>query len=262
MSRPHLLSEDDGPTHEVINEGGRSSAVLLVDHASFAIPRRLGDLGLSEADRRAHIAGDIGAADVAKRLSAILDAPLVLSGFSRLVIDCNRPLGVPSSIPAVTCGVTVPGNANVSESEARDRAAACYEPYHAAVRALLDVRKARNERTVVLAIHSFTPVMQGFVRPWHAGVLYHLDVEYGALWLQELRRDERLVVGDNEPYRVSDESDSSIPVHAERRGLHGVLIELRQDLVGDPSGAAAWAQRLAVAHRAVDARLALAPTAS
>lgn len=246
------LTPSDGASHEVLNPNGRSSAVLLVDHASSKVPAVLGDLGLSDADRLSHIGWDIGAADTARRLSRILDAPCVSSGFSRLVIDCNRPLGVPSSIPAVTGGVTVPGNQDVDEAAARARADACFHPYHDAIRSLLDARRDRGQRTVVLAIHSFTPVLLGAVRPWHCGVVYGRDVSYAARWLEALRRDPRLVVGDNEPYRVSDASDSSIPVHAEKRDLHGVLIEMRQDLVGAPGGPEEWAERLAAAHRFVD----------
>lgn len=253
MSVETLLSDSDGPAFELVNEHGRSSAVLVVDHASHTIPERLGDLGLGEADRLSHIGWDIGAAVVARHLSRMLDAPLLLSGFSRLVIDCNRPLGAASSIPKTSCGVVIPGNESVDEHHARLRAEACFLPYHREVTRLLDARKAKNERTVVLAIHSYTPVMDGFVRPWHASVLYGRDTAYAARWLEELRRDPKLVIGDNEPYRVTDGGDSTIPVHAEKRGLHGVLIETRQDIVGVPEGALEWAERLATAFRAVDA---------
>ena len=230
--------------------------MLVCDHASHRIPARLGDLGISESDRLSHIGWDIGAGEVARRLSALLDAPLVLAGFSRLVIDCNRPLCAPSSIPQVTGCVTVPGNHDLDEASARARADACFRPYHDAIAGLLDalVREGRPLR--LLAVHSFTPEMLGEVRPWHAAVLYGRDRSLAEPWLAELRRDSGLVIGDNEPYRVTDGGDSTIPVHGERRGIPSVLIELRQDLVGSPEGALEWAERLGRIHRAVDRSLA------
>ncbi len=250
-----LLSDDDGSAFEIVNSRGKSSAVLVCDHASPRIPARLGGLGLSEADRLSHIGWDIGAADVSRRLSALLDAPLLLSGFSRLVIDCNRPLGAESSIPLVTGGVTVPGNHNLAEASVRARADECFRPYHRAIAELLDARVSEGRPMRLLAVHSFTPVMLGEVRPWHAAVLYGRDRSLAAPWIAELRREEGLVIGDNEPYRVTDGGDSTIPVHGERRGIPSVIIELRQDLVATAEGARRWAERLAQIHRSVDALL-------
>jgi predicted N-formylglutamate amidohydrolase len=241
-----LLDPDEPPPCEVVNPHGAATAVLLCDHATFRLPRRLGDLGLPPELLRSHIGWDLGIAQVARALAARLDAPLVLSGYSRLAIDCNRPPGVASSIPAVTCGVEVPGNAQVTPAERRRREEALFHPYHDAITALLDARAGRP--TALVSLHSFTPELYGQRRPWHVGVMYGRDQRLAALLLDRLRRDPELVVGDNQPYQVRDETDFAVPVHGERRGLPCVLIELRQDLLGTAEQAAAWARRLQAAY--------------
>ncbi len=249
--RRPLLDADAPPAFEVVNARGRSTAVLTCDHASHVVPPALRDLGLSREQLLDHIGWDPGAADVARRLSGLLDAPLVLSGYSRLVIDCNRPPGAPTSIPAESGGVRIPGNSNVSADDAHARAGACFWPYHRAIESLLDARAAERRPTHVLAIHSFTPVMLGTSRPWTIGVLYGRDDWLAHRLLDELRRDPDLVVGDNEPYRVTDASDYGIPMHAERREHPGALIEIRNDGPRTPAGVEYWANVVASAYRAV-----------
>jgi predicted N-formylglutamate amidohydrolase len=250
-----LLFDDEPAAFEVVNAAGRGTAVLTCDHASWRLPRALGTLGLDDDARRDHIGWDPGAAEVARRLSRLLDAPLVLSGYSRLAIDCNRPPGEATSIPAVTGGVRVPGNEALGEGDRAERAEALFWPYQRALGALLDERRARGAPTAVLAIHSFTPSLQGEVRPWHGAMLYGKDRRLAGWFLEELSRERGLVLGDNEPYQVTDGGDYTVPVHAERRGLLGVRIEVRNDQLRDEAGQDAWAGRLARAYGAIEGRI-------
>ena len=238
------IAADEPPAFELVNPRGRSRAILTCDHASPRIPRRLGDLGLAAADRLRHVAWDIGTAALARRLARILDAPLVLSGYSRLVVDCNRPLEVASAYCARSEDVDVPGNLALSDVEKAARAAAFYWPYHDAVHKLVESRMGREAPPVMVSIHSFTPLYLGRARPWHVGVHYRLDRRLAALALAALRADPTLTVGDNEPYPVALDEDYTIPVHAELRGLPYVLFEIRQDLLSTAAGIAAWADRL------------------
>lgn len=243
---PPLLTDDEPPAFEIINEQGSSSAVLICDHASNRIPRQLGDLGLDARHLSDHIAWDPGAAEVARRLSERLDAPLVLSGYSRLVIDCNRQLHVPQSIPEQSAGVTVPGNLKLSAQECQRRIERLFRPYHDAVDRLLDARAGRT--TVLLSIHSFTPDLNGEARPWHVGVSPGRDRRLADL-MREALSDGPSLVGDNQPYPIDPRNDYSIPMHGDGRGLAGVMIEIRQDRIGTDAGAQAWATRLEAAYR-------------
>ena len=245
-----LLAPDEPPAFEVINAVGRGSAVLLCDHASRRVPRRLDDLGLDARALRDHIAWDPGAADVAHCLSALLDAPLVASGYSRLVIDCNRPLQSPGSVPERSAGVVIPGNLSLTPAERAARVDALFRPYHEAVGRLLDAR--RDRVTALLSIHSFTPVLQGRHRPWHAGVSHWRDRRLAERLLAALRREGTLDIGDNQPYPIDDDIDYSVPVHGDGRGLPAVMIELRQDVIATAAAAADWADRIADAYRGID----------
>jgi predicted N-formylglutamate amidohydrolase len=250
-----LLDPDEPPAFEVVNPAGTGHAVLSCDHASPRLPRRLGDLGVSEADRLTHIGWDVGAALVARRLSALVDAPLVLSNYSRLAIDCNRPPGAPTSIPDTTGGVDVPGNRDLPPARAAERAAALFWPYHRAIEALLDARRDAGRPTCFVAVHSFTPVLLGAARPWRAALLYNRDRRLADLFRAALAREPDLPVGDNEPYRVTDGGDFGVPAHGERRGIPHVLFEIRQDEIDHPAGVDAWAARLAGLLREAGAAL-------
>lgn len=223
-------------------EEARSPFVIVCDHAGRQLPRALGTLGLSAADLQAHIAWDIGAAGVARRLSLELDAPLFEQRYSRLVIDCNRPLTAPDSIPKESGGTLIPGNERLSIAEANERARAIFMPYHARIRSAL---AARKQPFVLIALHSFTPELLGVVRPFHAGVLYDRDSRLAKPLLALLRAEVGLVVGENQPYRASATTDYSIIEHAEARGAPYVELEVRQDLIADEPGQTAWAARLA-----------------
>jgi predicted N-formylglutamate amidohydrolase len=240
-----LLAPDEPAAFQVECEQGRSSFFLTCDHASARVPRRLNSLGVSAQDLRRHIAWDIGAAAVATRLAARLDAFLILQNWSRLVIDCNRPPGSAQSIVTLSEATRIPGNESVSADEVLARQVEIFKPYHDGIQAALDLRQAQNRLTILVSVHSFTPVLHGKPRPWHAGLLYNRDHRLAAALLPILRADADLVVGDNEPYAVSDSTDYTIPVYGERRGLLHIGIELRQDLITDEAGQKQWSERLA-----------------
>jgi predicted N-formylglutamate amidohydrolase len=240
-----LLSGDDEGPFDVQGREGRSPFFIICDHAERRLPRALGNLGLSEADLSTHIAWDIGAGGVARSLAAKLDACVVWQRYSRLAIDCNRALSAPDSIATRSERTSVPGNKDVGPSEAEARAREIFHPYHDGIARLLDERAAARRLTILVAMHSFTPVFLDVPRPWQVGVLSNRDRRVAEPLLRALRAEGDLVVGDNEPYAVTDDSDFSINHHGERRGLPCVEIEIRQDLVANEAGQRAWAERFA-----------------
>lgn len=244
MAEPTLLGPQDPPPFTVLGEHGLSPYLLIADHAGQVVPAALDHLGLPQAELDRHIGWDIGIAGTTRALAALLDATAILQTYSRLVIDCNRPLEAPGSIAAVSDGTDIAANVAANAQQRAQRAAEIFQPYHDAIRARLDARAARGQPTILIAMHSFTPVFAGIVRPWHAGVLYHRDARL-AHALKPLLEAEGLTVGDNEPYAVSDATDYAIPVHGEARGLAHLELEIRQDLIAAPEGEQAWAQRLA-----------------
>jgi predicted N-formylglutamate amidohydrolase len=244
---------DPPPVHSHRRDGA-APVLVTCDHASRRVPRALNDLGLAPEFLARHIGWDIGAAEVAQRLSQRLDAPSILAGYSRLVIDCNRDLDDATSIAAASDGVAVPGNLGLSDHERAARRDEIFAPYHAAIASWLETRLERGIVPALLSIHSFTPVMGGKARPWHVGVLWDDDPRIPAPLLAALRADPALVVGDNEPYSARDPAGYTLDRHAVARGLPHVEIELRQDLIADDAGAAAWAERLAAALAPILAR--------
>jgi predicted N-formylglutamate amidohydrolase len=240
-----LLDPDEPAPAMLVNEDGASPFFLACDHAGNRIPRRLGTLGLPEAERQRHIAWDIGIAGVGQTLSQLLDAALVRQTYSRLVIDCNRDPAVASSIPEVSETTAIPGNVGLDAAARAARVAAIFRPYHERIAAALDRRVTTGRPSVLIALHSFTPVYKGVARPWHVGVLFNRDARFAHALFARLRGEGDLVIGENEPYRVSDLTDYTVPVHGEGRGLLHVEIEIRQDLIAEPAGQLLWAQRLA-----------------
>jgi predicted N-formylglutamate amidohydrolase len=240
-----LLGEGDIPPVHEVNAAGTSSFLLTSDHYGRILPRSLGDLGVSDSELVRHIAWDIGIAGVAERMADMLDAHLVAQRYSRLVIDCNRPPGVASSIPVISEATAIPRNEGISDSERAARRREIFEPYHHRIDTVIDGRIRARRPTVLVSLHSFTPVYAGVARPWHIGALYNRDTVLPKLLLKHLRAEGDLVAGDNEPYAVSDLSDYTIPVHGEARGLVNSGIEIRQDLIADQSGQQQWAERLA-----------------
>ena len=240
-----LLGTDDPAPFTIHHRAGRSAFVLVADHAGQAIPASLGDLGLAAGEIDRHIGWDIGIAGVLRELSPQLDAWAIEQTYSRLVIDCNRPLDSSSSIVSSSDGTVVPGNQNLSEDQRTARALEIFAPYHGRITQELDQRSVQSQAPVLIAMHSFTPVFAGETRPWHVGVLYHRDTRLAHALLAALKEEPDLVVGDNQPYSISDGSDFAVPVHGEQRGLLHVELEIRQDLIADAQGQAQWAQRLA-----------------
>lgn len=240
------MTEADPPAVTTLNESGASPIVLLCEHASNFIPDRYNRLGLRESDLQRHIAYDIGALAVARHMSRRLDAVLVHSGYSRLLIDCNRPLAAPSSIPERSEDTDIPGNIGIDAEERALRDRLFFAPFRERVAALLDARLAARRPTLLVGMHSFTPVYLGVARIWHAGMLYGQARRLGQAMIERLRAaDPSLVVGDNEPYRVTLEGDYTVPHQGDARGIPTVLIEVRQDLIAAPDGQAAWGERLA-----------------
>jgi predicted N-formylglutamate amidohydrolase len=250
-----LLDGQDVPPVLEDNTGGRSPFLLTSDHYGRIIPRALRDLGLPSSELTRHIAWDIGIAGVAAALSKHLGAHLIAQRYSRLVIDCNRPPQAPSSIPRISEATVIPGNEGLSEEAAATRRRWIFEPYHRRIAEVIEQRLRDGVPTVLVSLHSFTPVYAGIARPWHIGTLYHRDTQLAPLLLTLLRRETDLVVGDNEPYAVSDDTDYTIPVHGEARGLMNTGIEIRQDLIADPAGQRQWADRLARIFGEIEATL-------
>jgi predicted N-formylglutamate amidohydrolase len=256
--RNDLLSAHEPAAVAVIRSRAPALPVVLVcDHASARVPARLAGLGLGPEALASHIAWDIGAADVATRLGAALGLPVVLAGYSRLVVDCNRHLDDPTAMPAESDGIKVPGNVGLGAGARAARIDALYRPYHAAIEAELAALEGPGILPALVAVHSFTPVMGGKARPWHAGVLWDRDPRLALPLLDALRRDPGLVIGDNEPYSGRHPAGFTIDHHAEPRGRAHLSVELRQDLVDSPAGAAQWAERLSVALAPILAQAAL-----
>ena len=248
-----LLHPDEPAPFRILRPEGRSDMVLTADHAGRVIPRRLGTLGLPQSELDRHIGWDIGIAGVTERLSQALDATAIFQTYSRLVIDCNRSPEVPTSIPEISEATEIAGNRNLSPADRLIRRREIFAPYHDCIDRILDARAAR--RTVLVAMHSFTPVFRGESRAMQVGVLYNRDPKLARILLDLLRAEPGLTVGDNAPYSVSDLTDYTVPVHAERRGLPHVEIEIRQDLIADPEGEAAWADRFTGLLTEADRRL-------
>ncbi|WP_315795831.1 N-formylglutamate amidohydrolase [Bradyrhizobium sp. SZCCHNRI3043] len=244
-SNTHLLLQpDEVPPVLERNAGGASALLFTCDHYGRLLPRALGDLGLPEGELERHIAWDIGIAEVAEQVSRALDARLVAQRYSRLVIDCNRSPKAPNSIPMISERTTIPGNEGLTHEDAELRRRVIFDPYHDRITDVLDARKAAGRPTILVSLHSFTPVYAGIARPWHIGTLYQHDRVLPPLLLKALRAEPDLVVGDNQPYAVGDSTDYTIPVHGEARGLINSGIEIRQNEIAEPEGQQRWAERL------------------
>ena len=237
-----LLGDEEGPAI-VVNEQGRSPYVLICEHASNRLPAALGSLGLSAADLQRHIAWDIGAESVARLLSRLIDAPLILQRYSRLAYDCNRPPESPEAMPAVSEVTNIPGNMKLTAANRLARIQELYRPFHNAVSNVLDVRAAEGQTSVVVSIHSFTPVYKGKPRALDLGILHDRDSRLSSLLIQGFPNvDTRL----NEPYGPKDGVLHTLNLHAAPRGLKHAMFEIRNDLIKSERGQQEWAQRLSV----------------
>ncbi len=225
-------------------EGEADAGVLfLCDHASNALPPDYGTLGLPDAQLARHIGYDIGAAWVTRRLAARFGAPAVLTTFSRLLIDPNRGEDDPTLVMRLSDGAIVPGNARVDEAEIARRTALYWRPYRDAVGEAIDAMSVRGTTPAVLAVHSFTDNWKGIARPWEIGVLWDTDARF-AVPLMDGLRAAGFSVGDNEPYDGALRGDT-LDQEVTRRGIAGLLVEVRQDLIREEGAAHAMADRIA-----------------
>lgn len=249
VALPPLLGPDDPPVVEWVNAEGRAPILVLGDHAGRAVPARLARLGLGAAAFERHVAYDIGVDAMARRMAELLDAPALLHRYSRLVLDPNREPDDPTSICAISDGIVVPGNRQLTTAERVQRVETLFRPYHAAIAEQLDRFAAAGVTPAIISLHSFTPAMRdGHSRPWHVGVLWDgTDPRLPVPLLDVLRRDTALCIGDNQPYDARNAHGFTTEYHARDRGLPHVLIEVRQDLIGTDSDAAAWGNRLVAA---------------
>jgi predicted N-formylglutamate amidohydrolase len=239
-----LLSPGDPDPWCLHSAGSRFPALVVCDHASRRMPGSLADLGLPQEELERHIAWDIGAAELARGLAGRLGVAALLSGYSRLVIDCNRHPDDPGSILARSDGTVVPGNAGLDPRQREARVREIFDPYHAAIERELESINAGSGARALISVHSFTPQFGGRLRPWHCGVLWDLDGRMACPLRDALRTEPGLVVGDNEPYSGRHPANHTIDAHATRRGWPHVCIEVRQDLLGTAAGVQAWVARL------------------
>ena len=239
-----LLGPGDPAPFRIVTPQGRARFLLVCDHAGRAVPERLGGLGIPPGAFDRHIAFDPGAAEIAGMLSARFDAPAVLCGYSRLVIDVNRRLWDPTVMPEISDGTDIPANAALTAADRLARVRAIFLPYHGAVADRIATFHTRGIVPALVAIHSFTPRFQGRERPWHIGVMWDRDDRIARPLIRRLRAIDGLTVGDNAPYSGKHPADYTIDHHGEAAGLPCVGVEIRQDLLTDAPGRARWAALL------------------
>ncbi|MBD3664100.1 N-formylglutamate amidohydrolase [Sulfitobacter aestuariivivens] len=245
---PAILRQTDPEPVTIVNEQSRAPLLLLCEHAGQSIPQCLNRLGLPQHVIDSHRGWDIGALAVAREVAARLSAPLVIQNYSRLVIDANRPPDGAHAVPAEVDGVTIPGNVGITPAEQRQRAKEIFAPLDAVITDLVHRLKPRG----CFSIHSFTPVLGGVPRPWHAGFLSRCDTRSAETLMKVIAsRQPDLLMAVNEPYRIDDETDWFIPRHAEPSGAAHCLIEIRNDLISSPEGVTQWADWVAEAITAV-----------
>lgn len=237
-----LLGPHDPPPFEIVNGDGAAPVIFVCDHASNAVPGALGDLGIGADELIRHIGWDIGAARVTRLLARRFDAAAVLCGYSRLVIDCNRKPGHETWIATESDGTAVPGNLDLSSDEIGRRESEIFRPYHAAISRVVAPRRADGGAPAFVAIHSFTPEMDGVPRPWQVSVLWGEDPRLAVPLIERLRTDPSLTVGDNEPYSGRQHYGYTIEAHAGAAGLANVLIEIREDQIRDEAGGERFAR--------------------
>lgn len=246
-STANLVSTANATPFDVVNAEAKRPVLLVCDHASKRIPPELANLGLSSDQLDSHIAWDLGAADLCRQLAATLDCTAVLAGYSRLVVDCNRRLNDPTAFVEVADGVPVSGNRELDNEQRWHRVKNYFMPYHGAIQEQLNRLLVQGMTPALLSIHSFTPVLEGFHRPWQVGVMWDRDHRVAQPLMHNLRTDHDVEVGDNEPYSGRHHWDYTVDHHAEASGLPHVVIEVRQDLLTGTNGITHWTQVLSAA---------------
>ncbi len=239
-----LLKEHELPAFECVHFADRP-IIINCEHASNRIPEKLENLGLAEEFLQTHIAWDIGAGELCKRIALNLDATAMYCNYSRLVVDCNRNLKDPTAFIEVSDHIIVPGNQSLSAADQLARADAIFDPYHKKLKFELDRHTIADNTPVLIAIHSFTPALnQQEQRPWHVGILWDKDPRLPEQLLEALNLEPNLIVGDNQPYSGKHFADYTIDHHAEENGYAHVCIEIRQDLLENEKGIQEWSERL------------------
>ena len=225
-------NRNDSNAVEVVNPQGRGAALILCEHASNHIPDSYQSLGLKDGDQQSHAAWDPGARDVALGLSRALDSPLIASTVSRLVYDCNRPPEAPSAMPERSEYIDVPGTRDLSETDRADRVQTIYTPICNAVSDMIAARKAAGLATLLITIHSVTPIYFGTRRACEIGILHDSDSRLADAMLNEAHQLPDRVIRRNDPYGPTDGVTHSLRLHGIAQGLANVMIEVRNDLVG------------------------------
>ncbi len=240
-----LLGRGEPAPVRVENQLGKSKCVIVCDHASNRVPKALGTMGLSKTDLKKHVAWDPGTEDIGYYLSKKMDAALVLASYSRLVVDLNRGEDAPECMRAESDHIRIPANEGLKPAQKKQRLAEIFYPYHKVLNAQLKRHIDKGFAPLLLSLHSFTPEMDGFKRPWHIGVLWNKEEGIAKRLVESLRKNNpSLRIGDNEPYslKASNVTKNTISTHAEAHGLPYVIVEFRQDLVGTKAGARKWAE--------------------
>ncbi len=236
------------PTYELINPHGRFPLILTCEHASYALPAEYQGLGVGESEVRRHIGWDIGARAVIAHLAQVLDAPAVCSGYSRLLIDCNRALSDHDLIVEQSDRTMIPGNHNLTDDERQRRIAGFYDPYHKAVDALVASHAGRP--MTLLSVHSFTPVLGKNERQFDLGVLFDAHDDLAHEVGQRLHHDGHRV-RYNEPYSGYDGLIFSARTHGEKNGIVYLELEINQSLIETPAGAARMGTAVSTVCRAL-----------
>ena len=242
-----LIGAGDAPPYLTYNSSGSARVLLVADHASPFFPAAMNQLGLEDWVLDRHVTWDIGSDQLTEYLADLLDAPAILAGFSRLIIDPNRKLDDPTAFVQVSDGISIPGNLALNAEQKALRVQSFFAPYHGAIARRLDEFHAGGTVPVLISVHTCTPVFAQLVRPWHIGVMWDKDPRIALPMMENLRKVEDVCFGDNEPYSGRHSHDFTIDHHAEPAGLPHVGIEVRQDLVRDSAGARKWAGVLAAA---------------
>lgn len=240
-----LLSPSEPPAVRVENPKGKGKYVIVCDHASNLVPKSLGHLGLSKADLSKHIAWDPGTEDIGRYVAKALDATAIFASYSRLVVDLNRGDDHPEIMRDTSDHVRIPGNTGLTAAQKKQRMDTLFWPYHDRITRELKRFIDKGIAPVLISVHSFTPEMDGFKRPWHIGVLWNREEKIARQLVKALRRNNPdLVIGENEPYSLKEANymKNTISTHAESRGLPYIILEFRQDLVNTKKKAAKWAE--------------------
>lgn len=239
-----LIGKGEPPAYRVENAKGQGKCVIVCDHASNLVPQSLSSLGLSKPELQRHIAWDPGTEEIGRKLGQKLDAPVVLASYSRLVVDLNRGHDHPDCMREVSDHTRIPGNKDLDPTQKKQRLAEFFWPYHKAIDAQVQRYLVKGVAPVLISVHSFTPKMDGFKRPWHIGVLWNKEEGIALQLVENLRKNNpELRIGENEPYSLKSENftKNTVSTHAESRGLPYVIVEFRQDLVGTKAKAEKWA---------------------